>query len=530
MMAMAPQQEMPPMDAGVASLPVPDDMYASADEGYAGGGIVAFQGGNLVRGVGTETYPTSLSQTQVDPATLRAYYLSRGIPLPFELMTEAERAKSDPTYTLGPAGKKFEELGRPAVPGAASSLGEMFSNIGSRIAGLGSRDTRIDPTTGKEVSFGEHMRLEDARRAAAAGKQAPTPTSTAAASRAGISPENRALYDENISGIKRIAEAAAPKAKKSSAPIVPAAAAPAATEANKPETAPKNAEKPEMSFAEFKGKYGLDVEDPAMADVRAKIASMAGESNLARQDARNMALLQAGLGMMAGTSPYALANIGAGGMKGAEAYAASLKDIKAAEKDLFKMQTELAKADQARRDGNIKSFMEHQEKAKKHELDVRKVVTDENLTAAQIAKLETDKQYLKGQLRKMGADERLIDAQINNLNKPDEVQRIINAYKKDPAAFKEAFAIYRPSSASGQNETKVRQDAEAYVNNPMLLTQDPKLRELVKKAKDTNSPNDLRALETYRDQLRTNYINRILSKQPGVAGSVDANNPLLKGN
>ena len=40
MMAMAPQQEMPSMDAGVASLPVDDSMY-----NMAGGGIVAFDNG-----------------------------------------------------------------------------------------------------------------------------------------------------------------------------------------------------------------------------------------------------------------------------------------------------------------------------------------------------------------------------------------------------------------------------------------------------------------------------------------------------
>jgi hypothetical protein len=69
MMAMAPQQEMPPMDTGVASLPVPDDMYASADEGYAGGGIVAFSGedGSLVQNSGDlndEEYLRSLERSR----------------------------------------------------------------------------------------------------------------------------------------------------------------------------------------------------------------------------------------------------------------------------------------------------------------------------------------------------------------------------------------------------------------------------------------------------------------------------------
>jgi hypothetical protein len=56
MMAMAPQQEMPPMDAGVAALPVDDSMY-----NMAGGGIVAFaEGGDL----NDENYLRSLERSR----------------------------------------------------------------------------------------------------------------------------------------------------------------------------------------------------------------------------------------------------------------------------------------------------------------------------------------------------------------------------------------------------------------------------------------------------------------------------------
>jgi hypothetical protein len=56
MMAMAPQQEMPPMDAGVAALPVDDSMY-----NMAGGGIVAFaEGGDL----NDEDYLRSLERSR----------------------------------------------------------------------------------------------------------------------------------------------------------------------------------------------------------------------------------------------------------------------------------------------------------------------------------------------------------------------------------------------------------------------------------------------------------------------------------
>ena len=200
---------------------------------------------------------------------------------------------------------------------------------------------------------------------------------------------------------------------------------------------------------------------------------------------------------MAGTSPYALSNIGAGAMKGTEAYAASIKDIKAAEKDLFKMQAELAKADQARKDGNVKSFMDHQEKAKDYAL----------------------------KLRKAGVDENVAQAQIGYYSRPGQYEELGRAAEKYPW-LKERF------TAGTENlEMKVRRDAEAYVNNPMLPSQNPTLRDLMKKAKDGNVQ-ATKELEAYKDQLRESYIRRNMPGGQGAAGagSVDANNPLLRGN
>jgi len=185
---------------------------------------------------------------------------------------------------------------------------------------------------------------------------------------------------------------------------------------------------------------------------------------------------------MAGTSPYALTNIGAGAMKGTEAYAASIKDIKAAEKDLFKMQAELAKADQARKDGNVKSFMEHQDKAKDYAL----------------------------KLRKAGVDENVAQAQIEYWKRPGTYEEMGRAAEKYPW-LKERF------TAGTENiEMKVRKDAEAFVNNPM--SQDPTLRNLMKKAKDGNVQ-ATKELEAYKDQLREAYIRRNMPGGQGAAGA-----------
>jgi hypothetical protein len=397
-MAAAPSGTVSLAKGGLSSLPVDEDMFP--DE-YAGGGIVAFQGGDLVRGVGTETYPTSLSQTQTDPATLRAYYLSRGMPLPFELMTEAERAKSDPTYTLGPAGKKFEELGRPAVPGAASSLGEMFSNIGSRIAGIGSSDMRIDPATGKEVSFGEYMRLEDARRAAAAGKQAPTLTATAgtdsietlrakaAASRESMSPENRARYDENISGIKRIAEAVAPKSKASEK----TGATKAAASAKKEETSEDMLDR----IQKMRKRAGVS-EDPFAADREALRARM---DDIASQDKENKALAMI-MGGLSGVNARNLAEFAQkAGTAGFGQYMKGKEKTREEQKEIDKINRDLNKAEDAMKRGDVDKALEFEDKAESRRIQLMGVEAQR----ASAARPSSQEEYLRLQRRADAGDE-----------------------------------------------------------------------------------------------------------------------------
>lgn len=94
-------------------------------------------------------------------------------------------------------------------------------------------------------------------------------------------------------------------AKKETPAPAPAAPVLTAQEQERFNRAPKEAERD--IFAEI------------MADRKAEREAI---KKSAAED-RNLALLAAGLGMMGGTSPYAFANIGAGGAKGIEALAAS---------------------------------------------------------------------------------------------------------------------------------------------------------------------------------------------------------------
>jgi soluble lytic murein transglycosylase-like protein len=94
---------------------------------------------------------------------------------------------------------------------------------------------------------------------------------------------------------------------------------------------------------------GTQLEQPKTAEqnywdeITKQIASGREENKAARESNRNMALLQAGLGILGGTSPYAMANIGAGALHGAQAYQQGQKEIQGQEKDLLSAQLGMAK-------------------------------------------------------------------------------------------------------------------------------------------------------------------------------------------
>jgi hypothetical protein len=139
-----------------------------------------------------------------------------------------------------------------------------------------------------------------------------------------------------FSGIARPAKTTTGRAtdlpKNTSAP----AAAPAAAPVTRKETPPAP---PSSGTGAPKDDYMSSL-NQMMKDIQSEREALKGN----KQDNVNQALLAAGLGMMAGTSPYAFANIGAGGMKGAEQYAElQSRDLKSRQ-GLLKEASELAQA------------------------------------------------------------------------------------------------------------------------------------------------------------------------------------------
>jgi hypothetical protein len=153
------QAQTPVAPAGIGSLPTqpePNAGVAALPSGItemAGGGIVAFDEGGEVPGYAGK-----------EESVVRTKYGRDFDFLPIYVPPKTES---------------------PPAPPLASDAGEVFSNIGTSMYNLGraaidpvsdffsqptSRGSalRVDPNTGKPVSFGEYMRLQEAERNAAA--------------------------------------------------------------------------------------------------------------------------------------------------------------------------------------------------------------------------------------------------------------------------------------------------------------------------------------------------------------------------
>jgi hypothetical protein len=95
-------------------------------------------------------------------------------------------------------------------------------------------------------------------------------------------------------------------------------------EASKP--APKEAPKLETKggpdlqsvFANHTAQQQANPDRDVFAEMVAENAARRADINASAKEDKNLALLAAGLGMLGGTSPYAMANIGQGGLKGVE--------------------------------------------------------------------------------------------------------------------------------------------------------------------------------------------------------------------
>lgn len=92
---------------------------------------------------------------------------------------------------------------------------------------------------------------------------------------------------------------------------------------------------------------GLIGEDPYAAKAAERISKMEQANELYKQQFPWMALAEAGFGMAAGSSPFALQNIAEGGKQGITALARGRKDVQEQEEKIFNAEAKVAEAKRA---------------------------------------------------------------------------------------------------------------------------------------------------------------------------------------
>jgi len=106
--------------------------------------------------------------------------------------------------------------------------------------------------------------------------------------------------------------------------------------------------RPETPAAEYQKQMQQALGDNVgLGAIKDKLAKLEEEGASAKEKAPWMALMQAGLGTMAGTSPFALTNIGQGGIAGLKAYTEAQDKLDKGEEKRLEIESQLANAQRA---------------------------------------------------------------------------------------------------------------------------------------------------------------------------------------
>jgi hypothetical protein len=189
--------------------------------------------------------------------------------------------------------------------------------------------------------------------------------------------------------------------------------------------APEKSESQESFLARQKAAVG---ESPLTAQTE-RLEKREKAAGGEKEDAFNMALIKAGLGMMAGKSQYALQNIGEGGAAGLADYNEAIKDLKKASLEREKMRNDLENAQYAYKRGDFDAYEKAREKAGDRQAVYR------NQLVSGIAAITGSETSARAQLAAAGM--------------PGAQERLIGRIGSDPR-FAAAYEKYASTSAEAK--------------------------------------------------------------------------------
>jgi hypothetical protein len=303
-----PQQPVMAAEGGLMSLPVDGDMFP---DGYAEGGIVAFADGGL-----SEETQQRQADKQAMLATLRKIKAAGMDVLSLPGRGVLGAFESGVTRPLRAMGVPIPYLPSSVYGGDASSMTPYYDALmreGEEPLATGVKPDAVLPA------------MATARPAPAPVEQANVPPSSASFS-------------------ARVSSPVAGQGVSTAPPKLPSFD-------NVISDYFKRSEEREKKLMEELNKPRM--EGKAFSEYEERLNKEAAGAEEARDEAKNMALVKAGLAIMSGNSPYALQNIGAGAMAGVENYQAAMKDLRRADKERDKEYSLIEQARRAEAKGDL---------------------------------------------------------------------------------------------------------------------------------------------------------------------------------
>jgi hypothetical protein len=422
-MAAAPQQQGLPENSGIGQLP------AQNMQGMAAGGIVAFDEGGEVPG-----YAGGVFTGEEDmPEWLKALPPESGFRRTYRAMKQYDKNNPMPVYPAAPAAVPTAPAAAPALPPSATQVMSGLPAVKAPPPPPPDTGAPVAPVAAKPVAPVDPM---------AGIKALDTSTKTPA------------------------------QAKTEAAQLSNSAELRNSLEANEKFTT--------QAYDKLLGDYDKKVAElpEAYKGYEARLQKEETEAATDKDKALGMAIFQAGLGMMSGTSQYAFENIGKGALAGLDNYQAALKDLKKAQRERDKAFADIEAARLAEKRGDIKSHTELQAKgiealgsAKNRTVEgIAKIFDVDTRTATGIFETSLkDKAQNERTMYTTGAEigkQRMADAaalqrtQIQ-ANAPTGLERILSSPK--------LLAAYKDYATAGTETKGINAFALEAIKDPSLL-------------------------------------------------------------
>lgn len=416
MQAQPQPQQLPPQMAQAQGIPgvqmaAAQPQMAPGVEGlptgnvgnYADGGIVAFAGGDLVGGDELENYMGQMYPSTVeDTPEMRLYreqatreLLSQyGIegPVPFYL-TEEDKRKNEKLFNQGEQFKRAaerRETGRRGAEAAGKEFGLAGIMKGTDLNTPFSRLPRAGETT---PAMADVLDRRQAMREATRLPGLDTPFNRAAPDVA-AKDATRPNLPPSVAARPETA-APAPKVDAYGLPIPdPAANLTLAQQQAKSLINVPREESQAEAIAATKNLYrDMGVDPDIYKKQGAKFEEERKGLKADKEEAKWTRLIEAGLGVMAGTSPFAAVNIGQGASPALKGFAQDIKDVKKADRELTRAQMALETTENQFKIDQSKSVQGRMEKNQERVDKAQNTVATTTATLANSINSLTGSQY-----------------------------------------------------------------------------------------------------------------------------------------